>query len=822
MIPFPKSSVPEISYTLDEDIPTLRYNNRNPSVTTTTANVISKTYETNTYIDWNHETLAIAHHSPTYMSRKWITIAILAILMGYSAAAIQLISVNLDDFKKGVCLSKADTWSLLNPYLTCPTGDWYDWARFFFDSKNWLLNWIFNFPIYLTIAGIFAIIALHITLSGDTLIKQSGISEIKLIISGFNLNIGEYLGLKALLSKVVALILVVSSGMWLGKEGPLVHVSCCIFNVVYSLTMRNSGQLNEAVRREILSAATATGISVAFDSPIGGVLFVLESMPAYFMPTKIMWNSFISATVAVVILTGFRLFTDGRNFLEQDLFQVNFGNFSWLFLEIVPFVFLGVLGGFYGHFLIRVNDYVSTRKFRRPIQNRLCELLNLHAKWGKYLEISLVVIITTILSFPFAISKLPMNAYLKLLFKDCTMESDSPSSDLLCLGNSFVTVLKLLFILLQGFFLTAYSYGLDIPGGILLPSLVLGATTGRALGIVSQWLQGAVNWDSLATCTEKSCLVSPSSYAVVGAAAFTTGVTKLTMCVVVIMFEMTGAVTYVLPIMCAVMTSKFVNDWLCSANIYDNFLQNKFNQADYIEETKGYWNEGKGSGLASFSTLTTTRKAKLPDITIKDLMVPLRNMRCLSLIPSEGDNTIDSLYKLVNNDNHEGYPLIVNYDNPIYLGYVSKLEITRKLSQLEGNPNLIVSIQVENLPNNILSMQLHYERSHANSDFIQLDLNVEKQMIITNQMTPAVLILEEIEKLFLNYLVITEKNNLGDQLMCGFIDRYCLAHLIGEEFKDLQGSEFAYISGYDENHDEYQHLNLADLRINRKSIELIT
>ena len=112
-----------------------------------------------------------------------------------------------------------------------------------------------------------------------------------------------------------------------------------------------------------------------------------------------------------------------------------------------------------------------------------------------------------------------------------------------------------------------------------MPSLVMGAMTGRFLGIITQAIQLKFNWESLATCTADSCLVSPSSYAVIGAASFMTGVTKLTMSVVVIMFEMTGAVTYVLPIMGGVMTSKFVSDWLTPNNIYDTWLQNNFNQS---------------------------------------------------------------------------------------------------------------------------------------------------------------------------------------------------------------------------------------------------
>jgi chloride channel 3/4/5 len=77
--------------------------------------------------------------------------------------------------------------------------------------------------------------------------------------------------------------------MWLGKEGPLVHVACCCANLFMKLFGNIDG--NEGImhrylypgfltliarKREVLSAAAAAGISVAFGSPIGGVLFSLE------------------------------------------------------------------------------------------------------------------------------------------------------------------------------------------------------------------------------------------------------------------------------------------------------------------------------------------------------------------------------------------------------------------------------------------------------------------------------------------------------------------------------------------------------------------
>jgi chloride channel 3/4/5 len=71
------------------------------------------------------------------------------------------------------------------------------------------------------------------------------------------------------LIKVICLILSVASGMALGKEGPLVHVACCVGQIITSFFHKYAR--NEAKTREMLSVAAATGVSVAFGAPIGGV-----------------------------------------------------------------------------------------------------------------------------------------------------------------------------------------------------------------------------------------------------------------------------------------------------------------------------------------------------------------------------------------------------------------------------------------------------------------------------------------------------------------------------------------------------------------------
>lgn len=102
----------------------------------------------------------------------------------------------------------------------------------------------------------------------------SGIPEVKTILSGYVIH--GYLGKITLIVKTMGMILAVGAGLSLGKEGPLVHVACCCGNIFSNLFPKYKG--NEAKKREILSAAAAAGVSVAFGAPVGGVLFSLEEV----------------------------------------------------------------------------------------------------------------------------------------------------------------------------------------------------------------------------------------------------------------------------------------------------------------------------------------------------------------------------------------------------------------------------------------------------------------------------------------------------------------------------------------------------------------
>ncbi|CAB4001481.1 H(+) Cl(-) exchange transporter 3 [Paramuricea clavata] len=158
--------------------------------------------------------------------------------------------------------------------------------------------------------------------------------SIKTMLGGFIIH--GYFGLWTLIVKSLGMMLAVAAGLSLGKEGPLVHVACCCGNVFAKLFPKY--RKNEAKKREVLSAASAAGVSVAFGAPIGGVLFSLEEV-SYYFPMKTLWRSFFCAMVAAVTLKYMNPYGTGK----LVLFYVKYTT-PWKVFELVPFTLLGVFG----------------------------------------------------------------------------------------------------------------------------------------------------------------------------------------------------------------------------------------------------------------------------------------------------------------------------------------------------------------------------------------------------------------------------------------------------------------------------------------------
>lgn len=124
--------------------------------------------------------------------------------------------------------------------------------------------------------------------------------------------------------------------------------------------------------------------------------------------------------------------------------------------------------------------------------------------------------------------------------------------------------MQLIFALLAKLIFTIFTFGIKVPSGLFVPSLAMGAIAGRLLGIKVEGLTYALqqnnDYSGFWNCQIGKDCVMPGLYAMVGAAAVLGGVTRMTVSLVVIMFELTGSLEFIVPTMVAVMFAKWVGD----------------------------------------------------------------------------------------------------------------------------------------------------------------------------------------------------------------------------------------------------------------------
>jgi chloride channel 3/4/5 len=102
--------------------------------------------------------------------------------------------------------------------------------------------------------------------------------------------------------------------------------------------------------------------------------------------------------------------------------------------------------------------------------------------------------------------------------------------------------------------LTTITFGLKLPAGVFLPTIAIGASFGRAVGmIMARWQRHYPGLRMFASCPADGPCISPPVYAVIGAASALGGVTRMTISLVAILFELSGAVDLTLQIMMSCM-----------------------------------------------------------------------------------------------------------------------------------------------------------------------------------------------------------------------------------------------------------------------------
>ncbi|KAI6753887.1 hypothetical protein HG530_013063 [Fusarium avenaceum] len=482
-------------------------------------------------------------------SQGWVAAFVIGLLTASIAAVVDVSVETVADLKDGYCTNNV----LLSRRACCALEETCkNW-------KPWTETYISAYAIYVGMSLVFGIIAGSVTMTtkstltcvvpenensdlpspdqarrsgGKTMYMAagSGIPEIKTVLSGFS--IPHLFDLNVLIVKAVGATFAVATGMCLGKEGPFVHISACVGYLVTMCIPKYA--TNQRKLREMLSVACSAGLSVAFGAPIGGVLFSYEEISTYF-PRRVLWRSCLCSVVAAAVLKELNPTGTGKLVLFETNYGVNYDALHYL-----VFVILGICGGVFGGVFCQAN-FLWAKSFRKisVIQN------------SPVFELALVALVTAVLQFPNVLIRETGDIVMQRLLVDC----NDINQDWICQQEAKLTGKGTYYAwLISGTFvkllLTTITFGCKVPSGIIIPAMDAGALFGRMVGqLVPD--------------------ISPGIFAMVGSAAFLAGVSRMTVSLAVIMFELTGEVNFIPPFMIAILTAKWVADAISADGVYD-------------------------------------------------------------------------------------------------------------------------------------------------------------------------------------------------------------------------------------------------------------
>jgi len=248
---------------------------------------------------------------------------------------------------------------------------------------------------------------------------------------------------------------------------------------------------------------------------------------------------------------------------------------------MMAFLLTGVIGGLVGALFVRVNLWATKTRRRNLRRGRLwmlpSGLQTVVLRWlgmrqvsdeGEVLgapplivnvsEAILIAFVTALLNVGFTVVLRSMSVEaIHALFETCPHRRarhfglcDDHAPHRANLSASASLILASGIRLLQ----TSYTFGAALPSGLFIPALFVGAAMGRFIGNVMVLFTENAGMGTYQTHVE------PGVFAMVGAAAILAGFCRMTVSLVVIMLELTGEITYVVPFMCATFAAKIVGD----------------------------------------------------------------------------------------------------------------------------------------------------------------------------------------------------------------------------------------------------------------------
>ncbi|GLH07555.1 Uncharacterized protein GBIM_13030 [Gryllus bimaculatus] len=350
--------------------------------------------------------------------------------------------------------------------------------------------------------------------------------------------------------------------------GPFVHIASIAATLLSKLVTSFQGIYeNESRNCEMLAAACAVGVASCFAAPIGGVLFSIEVTTVYFA-VRNYWRGFFAAVCGATV---FRLLAVW--FQKEATVTAVFGtNFTLDFpfdpQELIVFALIGAISGLGGAFYVWMHrQYVLFMRRNKKMTTFLQK--------NRFLYPGIVSLIVATVSFPLFLGQYmagDLNSHDQVsgLFTNFTWTKEDLTVEEAEIVSHWSTTHTDVFVSLAGFTIFNFVFSIigstiPVPSGSFIPVFKVGAALGRIMGeLMHVWFPRGVRYGGTVTP------IIPGGYATVGAAAFSGAVTH-TISVSVIVFEMTGQITHIIPIMIAVLISNAIASFL-QPSLYDSII----------------------------------------------------------------------------------------------------------------------------------------------------------------------------------------------------------------------------------------------------------
>lgn len=381
--------------------------------------------------------------------------------------------------------------------------------------RNEMIDWAQTIPawgwVFPTVfTMIGATLAVAITRRFAPEASGSGIPHLEAVLHRFR----KMEWKKVLPVKFFGGILAVGGGLALGREGPTVQMGGAVGDAL-SRWMK----VSERERFTLIAAGAGAGLAAAFNAPLSGLIFVLEEVRRDFQPI-VFGAAFIAAVVADIIARiasgQFPIFTV-PSYPTPPLLSLGF------------FAILGIVAGLLG-----------------VIFNKsLLAMLGLYARIpSKYIlpAIALIGGLVGLIGW----------------YSPTLIGNGHHLAEMALRGEVLLAAIPLFFLV--RFTLTSASYSTGAPGGIFAPLLVLGALIGLAIGQIAHTLAPSV-------------VPIPAVFAVVGMAAYFTAIVRAPLTGIMLILEMTGNYSQMLPLLVSCFCAYIVAEALKDLPIYEALLE---------------------------------------------------------------------------------------------------------------------------------------------------------------------------------------------------------------------------------------------------------